>query len=275
MKKLMGAVVLCLALIATLGSADTDKPATTGSSGTNSTTEAEADGGLSGGSPTSAEQGGTTTTGAPAEPADAQASPYVGGNISPVFAAGEPGALSVVAVGTPDGEQTSIPFVLRNNTNGPLYNLSATGRATDGGQLSGSGEDQGVEPAVVQPGEIAFGYVYFSGAPSPSATVEVTPTGEPQASDFFGDVPLVIGDANLVPGDFGEQIVGEVTTEGAAASGPISVMVLCVDQAGVLADVTFGFTDGDALGANSTATYSVDIFDPCPTFLIGSSGFTA
>ncbi|HWJ61532.1 MAG TPA: hypothetical protein VNS19_06155 [Acidimicrobiales bacterium] len=222
-----------------------------------------------------------TTTAAPKEvkPAAAQASEYVGGNVDPAFGPGEPGELSVVAVGTPDGEHDTIPFVVRNNTAGPIYEVSATGKVTAGGKLVGSGEDQGVEPAVVAPGEIAFGYVYFSTTPPAGATVEITATASSEQDEFFGSVPMTIGTANIVPGDYSTSIVGEVTApEDVEVTGPVNVFVLCVDAAGTLSGSYSGFTDGDAsILPGATATYTVDVYGDagCPTFLIGSSGYEA
>lgn len=222
----------------------------------------------------------TTTTEAEveaAEPAVARASQFVGGNIDPAFGPGEPGELSVIAIGTPDGESDSIPFVVRNNTSGDVYDVSATGRVTQEGQLVGSGEDQGVQPMVVAPGEIAFGYVYFSATPPAGSTVEVSVTADSEVGDYF--VPMIIGQANLVPGEYGDQIiVGEVTAPGSVeVQGPVSVLILCVDEAGTLAGNQDAFTDGDAsILPGSTATYSAHIYGDagCPTFLIGSSGYT-
>lgn len=221
----------------------------------------------------------TTEEAKPVEPAAAQASDYVGGNVDPAFGPGEPGELSVVAVGTPDGEDSTVPFVVRNNTGAPVYDVNATGKVTKDGQLVGSGEDQGVEPVVVEPGEIAFGYVYFSATPPAGSTVEVTATASSEQDDFFASVPMATGEANLVPGDYSETIVGEVTApEDVEVSAPVSVFVLCVDAAGSLAGSYTGYTDGEAsILPGATATYSVDIYDQgaCPTFLIGASGYEA
>ena len=139
----------------------------------------------------------------------------------------------------------------------------------------GSGEDQGVEPAVVQPGEIAFGYIYFSAAPAATATIEVSATADDAADDLFGSVPLLVGEANLIEGEYAQQIVGEVSAEEVESTGSARVMALCVDQAGTPASATTGYTDGQAsILPGTAATFSIDLFgDPCPTFLIGASGY--
>lgn len=211
----------------------------------------------------------------PADPAVARASDFVGGNVDPAFGPGEPGELSVIAVGTPDGDLSSIPFVVRNNTSSPVYSVAATGRVSDGGQLVGSGSDQGVEPAVVAPGEIAFGYVYFSATPPAGSTVEVSATADSDPGSFFNSVAMTISDANLVPGDWSDQLIGEVTAPAdTEVSGPVSVMVLCVDAEGTLSRTFGGYTDGDAsILPGTSATYSVGLHEDCPTFLIGSSGY--
>lgn len=220
----------------------------------------------------------TTTEAAPVEPADARASAVVQGNISPDFGPGEPGQLSVVAVGTAQEEgETRVPFVVRNNTASVVYNVEATGRVNDaGGQPIGSGSSQGFEPAALEPGHIGFGYVYISAGVSPSSTVEVTATGDSEESTFGGGVAMALGAPNLIDGQFGKEILGEVINgTDAPVSGPVSVLVLCVDQAGTLSGNFDGYTDGDAdIPAGGVATYSVDLFDdPCPTFLVGASGY--
>lgn len=211
-----------------------------------------------------------------ATPAAAQASEYVGGNVDPTFAAGEAGELSVVAVGAPDGEESSIPFVVRNNTGGTIYNVAATGKVTNGGQLVGSGSDQGVEPVIVAPGEIAFGYVYFSAAPPAGSTVEISATADKEKDSFMSSVPMIIGAANLVPSDYGAEIVGEVTAPSDIEVGtPVGVFILCVDAGGTLLGSHTGYTDGDAsILPGTSATYSVSIYGgECPTYLVASSGY--
>lgn len=216
----------------------------------------------------------TTTEAKPAPPALARASEFVGGNVDPAFGPGETGKLSVVAVGSPDGERESIEFVVRNNTSGPLYGVSATGKVTSAGKLVGSGESQSVQPAVVAPGEIAFGYVYFSAAPPAGSTIEVSATADSKQDDLFREVPLIIGEANPVAGEYSNQVVGEVTAPAdVAVSNPAEITVVCVDAVGKLSAHGTDYTDGDAsILPGTSATYSVDISGQCPTFLVGASG---
>lgn len=232
----------------------------------------EGDSGTDHSGPSSAPE---STSPEPIDPAGALASPYIQGNIEPAFGLGEPGALSVIAVGAPDGDSSTVAFVVRNNTNGPLYNIEATGRVTENGQLVGSGSSQGFEPAVLEPGHIGFGYIYADSGLSPTAAIEVTATGDRSRSDFYASIPLLIGQANLVNGEFSQQVVGEVTAEDVAVTGPVNVLVLCVDAGGTVGRSFLGYTDGDApIDPGATATYSVDIYNAeCPTFLVGSSGY--
>jgi hypothetical protein len=228
---------------------------------------------------TTTETTSTTRPGvATVSPKRAQASDYVGGNVDPMFPSGDPGKLSVVAVGKPDGQAPSISFVVRNNTAAPLYAIEAVAKATSGGKLVGSGDARNVEPVVIAPGEIGFGYVYFSNALPATATVEVTATGEGAAPKYSGRTPLIIGETNLVKGDYGDQLVGEVQVAADAEKAvepPVAVTALCVDAAGKLAGAQAGYTDGKAMVApGASATYSVDLFAPCPTFLIGASGYS-
>ena len=89
---------------------------------------------------------------------------------------------------------------------------------------------------------------------------------------------MIIGEANLIPGDFSNEVVGEVTAPAdIEVSGPVNVLVLCVDAAGNIAGTNSGFADGDAsILPGASATYSASIYNKtCPTFLIGASGYKA
>ena len=212
----------------------------------------------------------------PVGPKDTLASPFIQGTARVEFDPGDPDALSVVAVGPLDPDSSTIPVVVRNNTPSTLYQLEATGRLLDtAGQLIGSGSSQGFEPAALEPGYIGIGYIYMDAEKPPDATVEVTAAGDTDGT-FAGSVSLEIGQANVVPGDLGNQIVGDVTnTTDSEVSGPVGVTVMCFDDTGAPIDVKIGYTDGDApVAPGATVSYSVDLFDdPCPTFLIGASGY--
>jgi len=58
--------------------------------------------------------------------------------------------------------------------------------------------------------------------------------------------------------------------------GPISVLVMCFDDAGTPLTTASGFTDVDALEPGQQGAFSVDLRsdDQCPRYLAGASGYT-
>lgn len=239
----------------------------------------EPDGSTSDGSEVGSEETTTTTTEPPeAVPATSPVVTVVGNVQIPE---GEPGALSVVLVGTadanPDRPTGTVPVVVRNRTANTIYSIeaSATARAADG-SLAGSGSSQGFAPSRVEPGEWAFGFVYFSSDLPPDATFEVTATGEDDDS-FVGSLDVKPVETNQVPGEYTpSQVVGIVSNEhGEQVDGPISVTVACFDDAGTtIRSVHGSYTDADSIAAGGTASFSVDVFDgTCPNYAVGASGY--
>lgn len=218
----------------------------------------------------------TTTTDEPDVQAGATlASPYLQGTLDTQLPPGEPDEVSVIAVGPP---QSATPVVVRNNTSDVVeVHLSATARDASGA-LVGSGEDQGVKPAFVEPGHLGIGYVYLGiDDPPPGTTLETTARGE-DVDDDFGALPGSIAEHNLAPGQFGqEQVVGVVRNDNdEPIEGPISVLVMCFDEAGSPLSTASGFTDIETIDPGQQGSFSVDLFDEagCPRYLIGASGFT-
>ena len=224
----------------------------------------------------------TTTTAAKGKGAEptTSAALFVSGN--PAIGPGEPGKLSVVAVGKPKGEMGStVPVVFRNNTKDTLTSLelSGTARGADG-SLIGSGEDQGIEPFIVNPGEWAFGYVYFDTALPADAKIEVTARGDEAKGSIslFDKIPLKVSEVNLVKQEFGDNYVGIVVNtsdEKALDSG--SVLIACFDAASQPIGVLSGTTDGE-ISKGGTASFSVDTYSSdgqCASYAVGASGYAA
>jgi len=215
----------------------------------------------------------TTTSAASAKPADARASELLQGNASPPFPAGSPGGIAVVATGSALGDDGALPLVVRNNTADAAYGIAATGRALQGGKLVGSGESQGFQPAVVQPGEVAIGYVYFGDTVPDGATFELAATADDEPGEIVPEVGLPVTELNLLKGQFGNTIVGTVTSPlDHAVDQKASALAMCFDEAGKPLSTHSGYTDGEQLPAKGTASFSIDLFDdPCPVYLVGSS----
>lgn len=188
------------------------------------------------------------------------------------------GELDVVLLGPEIDETGSLPVVVRNNTSSSVYNLEATGTARGpDGSLAGSGTSQGFEPATLEPGEWAFGYVYFGAAVPDGTQFDISATADTEPG-FAGSLSASPTEVNVVPGQFGgQQVVGIVTNEtGEEMSGPVSVNVACFDQAGSQPLIVhIGYADTDSIPAGGSSSFTVDLFDgECPNFAVGASGFS-
>jgi hypothetical protein len=222
-------------------------------------------------SPTTTARETTTTE---VQPAATLASPYLQGTLDTQLPPGEPDEVSVIAVGPP---QASTPVVVRNNTAEAVeVQLSATARDA-AGALIGSGEDQGVEPTIVEPRHLGIGYVYLGvDDPPQGSTVEVTASGT-DVDDDPGALPAAIIEHNLAPGDIGnEQVVGRARNDNEERmEGPISVLIMCFNEAGAPLNAPGSFLEVDALDPGQEGSFSVDVGDAgCPRYLVGASGFS-
>jgi hypothetical protein len=215
----------------------------------------------------------TTTT--QVQPAATLASPYLQGTLDAQLPPGEPNEVSVIAVGAP---QSATPVVVRNNTPDSVE-VHVSGTARDaGGALIASGEDQGVQPAIVDPGHVAIGYVYLGIEDLPEGTtVDATANGE-EVGDEPGTLPTAIIEHNLATGEFDDpQIVGTARNDNETRiEGPISVLAMCFDEASAPLSATGDFLDVETLDARQAGSFSVEIFDEagCPRYLVGASGYT-
>ena len=190
---------------------------------------------------------------------------------------GEGSDLTVVLVGQPG---SSVPLVVRNLTGSTLYRIeaSAVARAADG-SLAGSGGSQlGFNPSVVEPGEWAFGYVYFGADLPKDATIDVTATGHTEPGTFLPSVDVTPVEINVVEGQFSQQIVGIVSNGSTEdVTGPIGVTAVCFDESGTaIAGRLDGYADSDTIIAGGTASFSIGLAgNDCPNFALGASGYGA
>lgn len=128
------------------------------------------------------------------EPAEPRASSYIGGNASPSLPTGEQGDVVVIKVGPYPGQESptrgSLPLIVRNNTAEVVTQVSVSATARDSSdELIASGEDQRFHPDVVEPGEIAIGFIFFGpDVPLPEdASFEFHVTHEPASDDEFNN----------------------------------------------------------------------------------------
>ncbi len=192
---------------------------------------------------------------------------------------GVQGKLTVVLTGTTSGDfGTTLPVIVRNNTSHSLSQIEVTGTARGANNaLTGSGSSQGFAPAVVQQGEWAMGFVYFTNSQPAGAKFDLTATGEDASSqmDVFEDVDLKVSEARLVPGQYGEsQVVGIVSNPSTKTVDGGSSLILTCFAGNVPAYAEHVFVDGTAsIPPNGTGSFSADLVDQsCGTFAIGGSG---
>ena len=206
-------------------------------------------------------------------PAAPDASPYVVafGDLTGVsFPAGDPGVVSIIIQGTTIQRDGTVSIVIRNNTNKAVGPIEIAGTARDSSEkIVGSGSSQGMNPTVVDPGEIAFGYVYFdSDLAGTQPTFKFTVSSRPVSSYFR---PLLVNEIYLV----GEKILGSVTNSSESdVKGPISADVICFGSDGNILRTHSDYVAPDELPAGATGSFAVDLFrDACPSGLLASSGY--
>ena len=134
----------------------------------------------------------------PAPTTEVDATAYIAGsNITPDdLPAGDSG-LVVIAQGQPS-DFGVIPVVVRNNTDGPVYNLEISATARDAaGSVLGTGSGRDIVPALVPPGSIAFGRILFEDTPLADATIDYLVTGDPDPGSIFIRRNLEVIEHNL------------------------------------------------------------------------------
>lgn len=218
-----------------------------------------------------------TPTTLPALPAgDASALVLATGPV-PALAAGTPGKVAVIAVGSFEEHVNSplVPVMVRNQTSQTVAVDQVTGiaRAADGSLLA-TGSDHGFQPRVVAPGEIAFGFVYFDdllGVARPAGvTVEVSVVAGSPSAYFMAVTPTEVKEnaKGSVSGVF-------TNSHAKTMSGPISIDGICVDEEGQLVTEMKSFADQDEVPAGGTGTFTLPGRGAlCPgAVLIAGSGY--
>ncbi len=96
------------------------------------------------------------------------------------------------------------------------------------GKVVGSGDSQGFEPVNVGPGQVAFGFAYFSGSVPVGATFQFKVTYQDGASSTHLNVQVTQANAGTDPNL--PSVVGAVTNSGkVTVKVPIEANVYCFD----------------------------------------------
>lgn len=198
---------------------------------------------------------------------------FIGGNAFPLLPEGEPGELSVLAIGPYDG--TMLPIIIRNNTGQDVIRVTATATARNpAGQVIGSGTDQMFNPNLVRAGGVAFGYAYFGGVQFPPDTqFDIQLNATPATNDRFENRrDLEVVEASAIEG----RVVGTLqNTYGATLTGPFDARSVCLDESGSILSYQMGLMAPADLQPDETVTFQTDNFTgiPCPYFLVAASGW--
>lgn len=216
----------------------------------------------------------TTTAAREVVPLPASSSPFVVAEGIGDLPPGTPGEVSVVAHAGALERSGSLPVIVRNMTDRPLIDVGVSGVARDAsGGLVASGEDQGLQPTVIEPGAIGFGYVYFGMDVQGAATFELTASGTDLDDAFFGPGDLAVAEYNRTA----VAIVGILRNDSSdEVTGPIAVDLLCFDEAGTPTETSRTYAEPDVAAPGATVSFSFEFFGdtPCERFLLAGSGYT-
>ena len=189
-------------------------------------------------------------------------------------------ASGAVALTLGPAGRDSVPFLIYNGTDDTISRVEVSGMAVDGdGNTLGSGRSQGVEPNVIAPGGIGFGFVYVgpdalrSSATIDNPAIDYT-TG---LGDFENIVTVDVTDLTTLDSDF-DDFTGTLTNpHDIEVTGPISVGLACLDDTGGLTGVFSTFADRDTIEPGGTSTFTISMYGddvPCDGYLAGASGYT-
>jgi hypothetical protein len=208
------------------------------------------------------------------EPAAADASPYVVGfgDLSVVsLPAGDPGVVAIIDAAETIDRTGSVTVIVRNNTSSAVGLIEIAGTARDEtGMLVGSGSSQSLQPVVVEPGEIAYGYVYFdTRIPDGTAYEFSFDVATQPAWEFFR--PVTITELNHT----GTKIVGTVMNDlDDDVSGPISADVICFDDSGRVEDRVQSYIEQGRLAPGATGSFEINLRNrSCSNGLAAVSGY--
>lgn len=181
-----------------------------------------------------------------------QPSLFVGGEVSlPDAPAGE---VAVVVVG--GRTDSALVVVVRNATDQPVYEVEVNGvaRASDG-SLIGSGTARDMYPALVPPGGIAFGSVFF-GRDTLSDDSEIDLSVQSRdARRSYRDITLV--ELNFIPGDR-PRFVGVMENTASNLGRFAQAAVACFDN-DVPVAVETSFSDLVDIEAGQTDTFDLQL----------------
>lgn len=177
------------------------------------------------------------------------------------LAMGEPGEIAIVARGEVGN---TLALILRNNTSQDIYSINVAGEFRDStGRLLGTGSDQGFVPAIVPPGGITLGYVYF-----PDGIIEDAEL----ILDIEVDAPSTFDYERLLPAEVIEVAFTETRFIGTvrnAAEVPVEgsgifVVAQCLDDSGTIIAEYRTRTDKRNVSPGEEAAFGTGLYGDLP-----------
>lgn len=175
--------------------------------------------------------------------------------------AGTAGEVEIVLEGSASG--SSVPLIVRNNTDAVVYSVEVEGiaRGADGA-LIGSGSSFNFAPSTLAPGQWAIGEVYFGyDVLTEGATFmfQVHAETEPGWREYL---QLTVGEATINRGDWSLRAVGLVLNEtdtNTSSSGDVTIA--CFADDGALVAVQTTYTEASTVRAGGFSSFSTDLYD--------------
>lgn len=188
---------------------------------------------------------------------------------------GEPGKLSVVALGSLS--TYSVGVIIKNNTDQSVGMVSIAAEIRDpAGTLIGTPDDQFLLPRIVEPGGYAIGMLSSSPSVPNGSTatiyIDTREGGVEYAHSVFPDVPLTLVELTVGPNEINGIVENQTDT-------PLSrdgfVRVACFAADGTLTGSYFASITRPSLGAGERSPFHVAIYgatQSCPHFLVTGFG---
>jgi len=189
-------------------------------------------------------------------------------------------ASGAVAITLGPAMRGSIPFLVYNGTDDIISRVEVSGMAIDAdANTFGPGRSQGVEPNVIPPGGIGFGFVYVGPDDlPPDATIDSPALDYTVGHGEFENIVTLDVDELTVLDDGFDDFTGTLTNpHDIEVTGPISVGLACLDDTGGLTGVFSTFADRDNIEPGGTSTFTLSMYGDdvaCDGYLAGASGYT-
>lgn len=184
---------------------------------------------------------------------------------------GESDSFYVIMVGEPIG--SSVPIVVRNNTDAPVQLDKVLGTARDGsGNLALVGEVSTTVPYIIAPSQVGIASVYFGEEVGTGLTFEFETETSPVKPSPYARQDITVQEASVTD----DQIIGIVHNQtGGDLKGPFTVLALCFAQDGSITTFSGSFAAKNDLAADETSPFSLTRYGDgaCDNYLVGSTGY--